>query len=42
MSQFARVVLFTDSDGRARFRHESIARSEGLPQARLSVLFVRG
>ena len=39
MSRFTKVVLFTDSDGRARFRDESIALSEGSPQAMLSALF---
>ena len=33
---FKRVVLFTDSDGRARFREEPVALTEGTPQARLS------
>ena len=36
MSTFTRVVLFTDTDGRARFREESIELSEGTPAARLS------
>lgn len=35
---FTKVVLFTDGDGRARFREEAIALSEGKPQARLSPL----
>lgn len=34
--QFTQVVLFTDSDGRARFREQAIALSEGTPQSRLS------
>jgi hypothetical protein len=33
---FTRVVLFTDTDGRARFREESIPLDEGTPQSRLS------
>ncbi len=33
---FTKVVLFTDSDGRARFREEAIALDEGTPQALLS------
>ena len=37
MSTFTRVVLFTDTDGRARFREESIPLTEGTPQSRLSV-----
>jgi hypothetical protein len=38
MSTFDRVVLFTDSDGRARFRQEAVALSEGTPQSMLSAL----
>jgi len=38
MSTFTRVVLFTDTDGRARFREEAIELSEGSPAARLSPL----
>lgn len=36
MSTFTRVVLYTDTDGRARFREESIPLTEGTPQSRLS------
>lgn len=42
MSTFAKVVLFTDTDGRARFREESVALTEGTEQARLSPLFPSG
>ena len=35
---FTKVVLFTDRDGRAKFREERLALSEGTPQARLSAL----
>ena len=35
---FTQVILFTDSDGRARFREQPIALSEGKPQAMLSPL----
>ena len=38
MTTFTRTVLFTDTDGRARFREEAIALDEGSPQARLSAL----
>ena len=38
MSTFNKVVLFTGTDGRARFREESVALSEGTPAARLSPL----
>jgi hypothetical protein len=40
--QFTKVVLFTDRDGRARFREEAIALTEGKPQARLSALMASG
>ena len=33
---FKRVVLFTDTDGRARFREEDVVLCEGTPQSRLS------
>ena len=39
---FTKVVLFTDRDGRARWRDETIALGEGTPQARLSALFPSG
>jgi mannose-6-phosphate isomerase-like protein (cupin superfamily) len=38
MSLFRQVILFTDNDGRARWREEAIPLSEGKPQARLSAL----
>jgi hypothetical protein len=39
---FTKVVLFTDSEGRARFREEAIPLEEGTSQARLSALFASG
>lgn len=42
MTQFTKVVLETGPDGRARFREESMALSEGTPQARLSALLPSG
>ncbi|HYF60050.1 MAG TPA: hypothetical protein VEA81_13950 [Burkholderiaceae bacterium] len=36
MPTFTRVVLFTDADGRARFREEAVPLDEGTPQSRLS------
>ncbi len=36
MPAFTRVVLYTDRDGRAKFREEAIALNEGTPQTRLS------
>ena len=38
MTTFTKVTLFTDVDGRAKFREEFIELSEGSPQARLSPL----
>ena len=42
MTAFIKVVLFTDSDGRARFRDESIALPEGKPESMLSALYPSG
>jgi hypothetical protein len=42
MNTFTRVVLFTDTDGRARFREEAMALTEGTPQSRLSALMTSG
>jgi hypothetical protein len=39
---FTQVLLFTDTDGRARFREEQIPLTEGKPQARLSALMPSG
>ncbi|HSV55051.1 MAG TPA: hypothetical protein VLJ57_23200 [Burkholderiaceae bacterium] len=39
MTAFTKVVLFTDTDGRAKFREESVALTEGNPQALLSAVF---
>lgn len=38
MPTFAKVLLVTDTDGRARFREEALALSAGKPAARLSPL----
>ncbi len=35
---FQQVILFTDTDGRARFREEAIALPEGTPMSMLSRL----
>jgi hypothetical protein len=40
--QFTKVVLFTDTDGRARFREEAVPLTGGKPQARLSALMASG
>ncbi len=36
MTAFTQIILFTDTDGRARFREEALALGEGTPQAMLS------
>jgi len=38
MITFNRVILFTDTDGRARFREERLPLEQGSPAARLSTL----
>ncbi|QIM51088.1 hypothetical protein [Hydrogenophaga crocea] len=38
MSSLTRVILFTDTDGRARFREERLPLDQGTPAARLSAL----
>jgi hypothetical protein len=42
MTVFNKVVLFTDSDGRATFRDESLDMPEGSPQSMLSTLMPSG
>ncbi|MEX1168400.1 MAG: hypothetical protein WEK74_16295 [Hydrogenophaga sp.] len=42
MGNFIKTTLFTDTDGRARFREESVALTEGSPAARLSPLAPSG
>jgi hypothetical protein len=42
MSIFHQVVLFTDTDGCARFRDQPIPLSEGTPAAQLSPLMASG
>jgi len=39
MPAFRKVVLYTDRDGRAKFREEEVALSGGTPQAMLSEVF---
>jgi len=39
---FTQVVLFTDADGRARWREQAIALDQGKPMARLSALMPSG
>lgn len=38
MTAFTKVVLYTDRDGRARFREEAVPLAEGTPQALLSAV----
>ena len=42
MPSFDKIVLFTGSDGRAKFRQETVALTEGTPQAMLSKLQASG
>lgn len=42
MTTFTQVVLYTDTDGRAKFKDQSIALSEGTPQSQLSALMASG
>ena len=42
MTTFTQVILFTDTDGRARFRDEEIALPEGTPASMLSALMPSG
>ena len=39
---FTQVILFTDTDGRARFREQTIPLDQGKPQAMLSALMPSG
>jgi hypothetical protein len=38
MTAFTKVVLYTDRDGRAKFREEPVPLTEGTPQALLSAV----
>lgn len=39
MSTFNNIILYTDTDGFARFREQEIALPDGSPKAQLSALF---
>ena len=39
MTQFIKVVLFTDTDGKARFKEETLPMEEGNPQSQLTDIF---
>ena len=42
MTHFTKTVLFTDTDGRAKFRLEAVPLAEGNPQSMLSTLMPSG
>jgi hypothetical protein len=42
MTTFTQVTLFTDTDGRARFREHAVALTEGTPSSLLSALMPSG
>ncbi len=39
MTTFKQTILYTDTDGRAKFREQEIALPEGSPQAMLSAVY---
>ncbi len=39
MQTFKKVILYTDTDGRAKFREVDVALTEGSPQAMLSATY---
>ena len=42
MTNFTKIVLFTGTDGRAKFREEAVALDQGSPQSMLSEVFASG
>ncbi len=42
MSAFTQTILYTDADGRARFKTDTIPLNQGTPQSRLSALMGSG
>ena len=42
MTTFTQVVLYTDTDGRAKFKTQDIPLTEGKPESRLSALMASG
>ncbi|EYC50573.1 hypothetical protein AZ34_05530 [Hylemonella gracilis str. Niagara R] len=42
MSTFTKTILYTDTDGRARFREESVPLTQGTPQSMLSEVYASG
>lgn len=39
MTTFTKLILHTDRDGRAKFREEQVALTEGTPQSALSAVY---
>ena len=39
MTHFTKVILFTDIDGKARFKEETLPMGQGSPQSQLSEIF---
>lgn len=39
MTEFTKVVLFTDADGKAKFKEETIPMNEGNPQSQVTEVF---
>jgi hypothetical protein len=39
MTHFTKVVLFTDTDGKAKFKEETLPMAEGNPQSQLTEIF---
>lgn len=42
MSTFTKTILYTDTDGRARFREENVPLTQGTPQSMLSEVYASG
>ena len=42
MTHFTKTVLYTDTDGRARFRDETVPLPQGTPQSMLSEVYASG
>ena len=39
MTHFTKVVLFTDTDGKAKFKEETLPMAQGNPQSQLTEIF---
>lgn len=42
LTAFTKLVLYTDRDGRAKFREEQVPLEQGTPQTMLSAIFASG